>query len=113
MGMRKAYYFVALAVAIGLPIILAEPALAADGDVKQIENFIKDIIKVVVGFAGLIAAGFFVFGGYIYVTSTGNPEMVDRGKRTLLWAGIGLGIIIAAFVISNIITDIATSSFKS
>ncbi|MBL8031218.1 MAG: hypothetical protein JNK33_02760, partial [Candidatus Doudnabacteria bacterium] len=59
---------VAAFVAIGLPVVLAHPVLAADGNVGQVENFIRSIIKVVAGLAGLIATGFFVVGGLGYIT---------------------------------------------
>lgn len=102
---------VALIVALGVPLVFAAPALAADANVGQVENFIKSVIKVVAGLAGLIATGFFVVGGFGYITSSGNPEKLDKSKQTLLWSAIGLAIVIAAFVISNIVTDLATSSF--
>jgi hypothetical protein len=101
----------ALFIAIGTPLIIAHPALAADGNVAQVESFIRSIIKVVAGLAGLVATGFFVVGGFGYITSSGNPERLDRAKHTLLYSGIGLAIVIAAFVISNIVTDLATSAF--
>jgi hypothetical protein len=103
--------FVALFVAIGLPLVLSHPALAADGNVTQVESFIKSVIKVISGLAGLIATGFFVAGGFGYITSSGNPEHLEKSKHTLLYSGIGLAIVIAAFVISNIVTDLATSAF--
>jgi hypothetical protein len=104
---------VTLVVALGAPLFLAPHAFAASGDVTQVEDFIRNVIKVVAGLAGLVATGFFVVGGFGYITSSGNPEHLDRSKRTLLWSGIGLAIVIAAFVISNIITTIATNAFGS
>ena len=92
-------------------LVAAHPALASDGNVVQVENFIRSVIKVVAGLAGLIATGFFAVGGLGYITSSGNPEHLDRSKRTLFWAAIGLAITIGAFVLSNIITDLATSAF--
>lgn len=111
MGIKKSLYFVAMLTVLGLPFIVSQPVFAASGDVAQVETFIRNIIKVIAGLAGLVATGFFVVGGFTYITSSGNPEHLDRAKRTLLWAAIGLGITIAAFVISNIITDIATGAF--
>lgn len=111
MGKYKNIKFVALFVALGLPIVLAHPALAADGNVTQVEDFIKSVIKVVSGIAGLVATGFFVAGGFGYITSSGNPEHLEKSKHTLLYSAIGLAIVIAAFVISNIVTDLATSAF--
>ncbi len=102
---------VALLVALGAPLIFTAPVLAADGNVSQVENFIRSIIKVVAGLAGLIATGFFVVGGFNYITSSGDPERLHKAKQTLLWSGVGLAIVIAAFVISNIVTELATNAF--
>lgn len=104
---------VALIVAIGIPIVLAPPAFAATGDVAQVESFIRNVIKLIAGLAGLIATGFFVVGGLTYITSTGAPENLSKAKQTLTWSAIGLAIVIAAFVISNIVTSLATSAFGS
>jgi uncharacterized protein YneF (UPF0154 family) len=51
---------VGLIVAVGAPIVLAAPAFAAGGDVAQVESFIRNVIKVIAGLAGLVATGFFV-----------------------------------------------------
>lgn len=107
----KTLRMVALIVALGAPLILVAPVFAADGDVVKTQDFIRNIIKVAAGFAGLIATGFFVVGGFGYITSSGNPEKLDKAKHTLIWSAIGLAIVIAAFVISNIVTDLATSAF--
>jgi hypothetical protein len=109
---HRSWLVVALVVALGLPFILTPEAFAqATGNVGQVESFIRNIIKVLAGLAGLVATGFFVVGGFGYITSSGNPEKLDKAKQTLIWSGTGLAIVIAAFVISNIITEIATNSF--
>lgn len=100
-------------VIVGLPLFLTHPALAAAPGVSNVESFIKSIISVVTGLAGLIATGFFVVGGLTYIVSSGNPVKLDKAKRTLIFAVIGLSITIAAFVISNIVTSLATSAFGS
>jgi hypothetical protein len=107
----KTLKLVALIVALGIPFILATPVLAADNDITKTQDFIRNIIKVAAGFAGLIAAGFFVVGGFGYITSSGNPEKLDKAKHTLIWSAVGLAIVFAAFVISNIVTDLATNAF--
>lgn len=107
----KTIKLVVLFAALGIPFVLATPVLAADGNVAQVENFIRSIIKVVAGLAALVATGFFVVGGFGYITSSGNPESLDRAKRTLWHSGLGLAIVIAAFVISSIVTELATNAF--
>ena len=105
--------FMAMFLAFGLPLILVHPAFAADANVTQVETFIRSIIKVIAGLAGLVATGFVVVGAFGYITSSGNPEHLDRSKRTLLFASLGLAITIGAFVFSNIVTSLATSAFGS
>lgn len=99
MGNRKSLMFVSLFVALGVPFVLLHPALAASGSVSQVDSFIRSVIKVVAGIAGLVATGFFVFGGFQYITSAGNPEHMDKAKRTLIHSALGLSIVFAAFVI--------------
>ena len=100
-----------LVVALGLPLVLSQPAYAATAGVSNVENFIRSIITVFAGLAGLVATGFLVAGGFTYITSSGNPEHLDRAKRTITYALIGLAITIGAFVISNIVTTLATNAF--
>jgi TRAP-type C4-dicarboxylate transport system permease small subunit len=104
---------IAIIVIFSLPIILTPSVFAdaANGSVTQVDNFIRNIIQVIAGLAGLVATGFFVVGGFGYITSSGNPEHLDRSKKTLVYSAIGLTITISAFVLSNIITQIATKSF--
>jgi hypothetical protein len=54
-----------------------------------------------------------VIGGYQYITSSGNPDHLDKAKRTLFHSALGLSIVIAAFVIANIVTTLATNAFGS
>ena len=63
--------------------------------------------------SGFIAAGFIVWGGVGYITSSGNPEALDKSKKTILYSAIGLTLVLGAFVISNIVSQLATTAFGS
>lgn len=92
-------------------LIVATPVLAQSADVSKIQNFIQSIIQILVTLSGLVATGFFVWGGFSYITSTGNPESLDRSKKTIFYSAIGLAIVFGAFVLSNIVTQLATGAF--
>ena len=113
MGKHTKLRLLALYVGAGMPQVLTHPAFAATAGVGQVESFIRSVITVLAGLAGLVATGFFVVGGFTYITSSGNPEQLDKAKRTLTWSATGLAIVIAAFVISNIVTTLATNAFGS
>jgi hypothetical protein len=101
-----------LILGIGLPLLLNFPVYAAStAGVGQVENFIKSLVTAVAGLAGLVASAFFVVGGFRYITSSGNPQHLDRAKRTIIYSATGLAITIAAFVLSNIVTSLASSAF--
>ena len=93
-------------------LMSAAPALADSSDLSKVQNFAQNVIQVLVTLAGLLAAGFFVVGGIGYITSSGNPENLDKSKKTILYSSIGLAVAIAAFVISNIVTDLAKGAFN-
>ncbi|HSW97557.1 MAG TPA: TrbC/VirB2 family protein [Candidatus Saccharimonadales bacterium] len=92
-------------------LFIATPAFAATADISQVQNFIQNVIQVLVGLAGLTAAVFFVLGGFGYITSSGNPEHLDRSKKTIIYSGIGLSVALGSMVISNIVSSLATSAF--
>lgn len=94
-----------------LLLLMATPASAQSADVAKIQSFIQNVIQVLVTLSGLIAAGFFVWGGVGYITSSGNPEALDKSKKTILYSAVGLVIVLGGFVISNVVTDLATSAF--
>jgi hypothetical protein len=47
-----------------------------------------------------------IVGGYQMITSSGDPQKFDTGKRTLLFAAIGFIIILAADKIVNFLRSI-------
>ena len=110
---RLKVFMVSCLAILGLAILGSESALAqpASSEVQQISNFIKSIIQVVVSLTGLVAAGFFVLGGLSYITSSGNPLALQKAKRTLIFAGIGLVITIAAFALTDLLANLATEAF--
>jgi hypothetical protein len=112
---KSAVRLLATLTAFGLPYLAIAPALAASSgaDASAFEAFLKSAIQLLAGLAGLTATGFFVFGGFTYITSSGNPENLDKGKRTLTYSGLGLVITVAAFVLTNIVTSLAHNAFGS
>lgn len=92
-------------------LMIASPVFAQSADVSKIQTFIQSLIQILTTIAGLVAAGFFVWGGFGYITSSGNPESLDRSKKTIVYSGVGLAIVFGAFVLSNVVTQLATSAF--
>lgn len=52
---------------------------------------------------GIMAVGFIVYGGISYITSNGSPDKARKALRTLIFAAVGLVIVVAAAVITNFV----------
>lgn len=59
------------------------------------------IIQVGLGLLGIVAFVLIVYGGFMIMTAAGNEEKVETGKNVLLYAVIGLAIILSAYSITN------------
>ncbi|HEY4477026.1 MAG TPA: hypothetical protein VJB56_00165 [Candidatus Paceibacterota bacterium] len=67
------------------------------------DNF-TDCVTPLVNKAGqvaiIIAVVMIVIGGFMMVTAFGDPGKLQRARATLLWAVIGLIVIIAAYALA-------------
>ena len=67
-------------------------------DVDTPEKFIGVVIKGVLGLVGVVTLIMFLWGGFIWLFSFGEPERVKKGLNTMLWTGAGLVAIFASTV---------------
>lgn len=81
----------------------AKTAAGCYGDSTKIEDVIINIINGVVGVFGIVAAVFIIVGGVGYMTSNGDSGKVEKAKKTILYAVIGLIVSVLAFAIVNFV----------
>lgn len=68
-----------------------------------IATLVGRILKAVLGTVGAIALLIFVYGGFLMLASSGKPENINKGKEALVWAIIGLIVILTSYVLSDFI----------
>lgn len=73
-------------------------------------GLIATVIRILLYFAGIIAVLFLIIGGYYYLTSRGNEEQATKGRQTLVYALLGLSIVILSYVIVSVVTNQLTSN---
>ena len=76
---------------------------------QSLGELIGNAIKLFLTFSGAVAIVFVIIGGFFYITAQGNEEQAEKGKTTLINAIIGVVIIIMAYVIINVITNLVSS----
>ena len=80
----------------------AGTGLSNQNDIRVI---IAKIIRIIIGFLGIIAVGLIMYAGWIWMTSEGNEEKIEQAKKILTNAIIGLIIILSAFAIVSFILN--------
>ncbi|OGH58705.1 MAG: hypothetical protein A2725_03345 [Candidatus Magasanikbacteria bacterium RIFCSPHIGHO2_01_FULL_33_34] len=76
---------------------LGEMVTGEDGTV--INPLIKKIIDTSLGILGSVTLIVFVIGGFLWLTSAGNEQRVDKGTKTMLYATIGILVIFSSYAI--------------
>ncbi len=73
------------------------------------------VIQIALGFLAIITVSLIIYGGWMYMTSEGNEEKIEKAKKILKNAVIGLIIILSAFGIASFILGKLTSqsTFRS
>jgi len=69
----------------------------------DIRVFIARLINIALSFLGIILLGLVVYGGWLWMTSEGEPEKINQAKAIFKNAAIGLIIILSAFAIVNFV----------
>lgn len=61
---------------------------------------IGKIIQIALGFVGALFVILMIWGGISWMASTGNEEKVTKARKIMIWAVIGLAVVIAAYSIT-------------
>jgi hypothetical protein len=104
---------VLIGLALGAGFLFAAPAVVHGVTAFSIENIggsiglgtsdlrqvAINVIKWVLGILGLVAVSFLIYGGFLWLTAAGNEERIEKAKRVIINAVIGLIIVLLAWAI--------------
>jgi len=77
---------------------------ATTGDV--LGSLISNVIALVTYLAGIALLGLLVYGGFSYAIASGDEKAVTKAKSIMTNAAIGLVIVVAAVLITQIIGNV-------
>lgn len=115
-----AVLFIALMLIIGLPdIALAQgtPPAGGSAPVTQLQDYLQlgdekpiavlagRIIKAFLGIVGIIALVMFLYGGFLWLTSSGNSQKIEEGRNIFVWAILGLVVIFSSYVLVSFVFE--------
>ncbi len=85
-------------------------AAGAEGSLGNIIATVVDILSIIVGALSVIMI---IIGGLRYITSAGDSSKTAGAKNTILYAVVGLIIVIFAQVIVNFVIDTSTNGVNT
>lgn len=90
--------------------MLSSLRLLADAQTasETLKSGISPLFSTMITIAAVLCILFVVFGGYYYMTSAGNPEKLERAKKTLRNAFVGLVVILSASALVAIMQNAYT-----
>lgn len=69
----------------------------------SITSLVNILLPILMIAAGLITLSMLLLGAYRYLTSEGNAEKISKAQSVIMYAIIGLFLIVASFVLTKII----------
>ena len=92
--------------------IQTNSGLPAEDRLSDPRRVVVEVIRIILGFLGILAVIIVLYAGFKWMTAGGNEERVGDAKKILIAGLIGLIIIVFSYAIVNFIinqfVDIAT-----
>ena len=68
-----------------------------------INTLFNNLLNIGLGVAVTVAAFYLMVGAFLYMSASGSPHQMERGKAAILNALAGLAVVLAAKVIAGMI----------
>jgi len=82
------------------PAEQAASGLPGTGGEGSLTGFIGGLVSAALGLLGVVFFVLIIYGGALWMTAQGDTAKVDKAKKILLSAVIGLAVVMAAYAIS-------------
>ncbi len=76
---------------------------------SDLKGVIINVLRWVLGILALTAVVFIVYGGFLWLTAAGNPERIQKAKRVIVNAVIGLVIVLISWAIVSYVVKTAAN----
>lgn len=69
------------------------------------ESIMTYIVKLFLGFSGVIAMLYVIYGGFMYLTAGINADQAKSGRKIVTNAVVGLIVIILSYIIVTVVVN--------
>jgi hypothetical protein len=82
------------------------PSTTGIATIADLECVFGNVVKVALGFAGIVLFVLLLFGGLKYITAGSDPKAAEGAQKTITYAIGGLILILLSFLILVLIKTI-------
>lgn len=97
-------------------LLMPSPSLAQEGDYPSLPNplglkegdlisVMLRVLQIVLAVVDIFALFMFILGGFEFLISGGNPNMIKKAKDTLVWATLGILVITLSYTILKFVFE--------
>ena len=77
----------------------------SEQQMEDLVQTISNLVGILLGVVGAIGVGYFIYGSYLYLTASGAPHQMERGKSAMMTALAGIVLAMVAFGIVELVID--------
>lgn len=72
---------------------------------EQLTQTISNLVGILLGLVGAVGVGFFVYGAYLYLTASGAPHQMEKGKTAMMTAVAGIVLAMVAYGVVDLVMN--------
>ena len=66
---------------------------------------ISNLVAILLGLVGVVGVGYFIYGAYMYLTASGAPNQMERGKSAMMTALAGIVLALVAYGVVELVVN--------
>lgn len=72
----------------------------------EASDYVSFSINILLGLAGVLSFLYLLWGGIQWITAGGDKDGIEKGRRKIIQAMVGLGIVFSVYVVVAIINTV-------
>ena len=77
---------------------------------EALTQTISNLVGILLGIVGAVGVGLFIYGAYMYLTASGAPHQMERGKSAMMTALAGIVLAMVAYGIVELVMNAVVGS---
>ena len=77
---------------------------------EELTQTISNLVGILLGIVGVVGVGFFIYGAYLYLTASGAPNQMERGKSAMMTALAGIVLAMVAYGVVELVMNAVVGS---